>query len=80
MQAEGRKLKPRAWIARRLAGANLRAGPMQRHHSKSTTRGIEITAQPRYLAQHSDPSRHRYAFGYDIRIENRSPVQVQLLS
>ena len=34
------------------------------------TDGIRVTAQPYYLAEHSDPADERYVFAYRMRIEN----------
>lgn len=43
------------------------------------TEGIRVTAQPLYLAAHSDPAEPRYVFAYHIRIENVGDVAAQLL-
>lgn len=43
------------------------------------TDGIRITVQPRYAADHSDPSEPRHVFVYHIRIENVGDDTAQLL-
>jgi ApaG protein len=42
------------------------------------TRGIRITARPRYLPDQSDPDEPRFVFAYRIRIENVSGAPAQL--
>ncbi|HUN91083.1 MAG TPA: Co2+/Mg2+ efflux protein ApaG [Burkholderiaceae bacterium] len=39
-----------------------------------------VTAQPRFLPQHSDPAEDRYVFAYTIRIVNTGDVAARLLS
>jgi ApaG protein len=39
-----------------------------------------VSAQPRYLPQHSDPQGGRYVFAYTIRIINTGEVAAKLLS
>jgi ApaG protein len=48
--------------------------------SDTTTRGIRIIVQPRFLPEQSDPSEGRYLFAYHITIRNQGTVEVQLLS
>jgi ApaG protein len=43
------------------------------------TNGIRVTAQPFYLAEHSDPSDERYVFAYRMRIENVGEQPAQLV-
>jgi ApaG protein len=47
----------------------------------SDPRATEIEIIPRafYVAEHSDPAEHRFAFGYDIKITNRGTHKVQLV-
>ena len=44
-----------------------------------TTEGIRVTAQPFYLAEHSDPDEERYVFAYQMRIENVGDKPAQLV-
>jgi ApaG protein len=46
----------------------------------ATTRDISVRVAVSYLAEQSNPSLDRWFWSYHIRIENRSPVSVQLLS
>jgi ApaG protein len=46
----------------------------------ATTRAIQVTVQPRYLPDQSDPAKSQYVWAYQVRIENKSPVAVQLRS
>ncbi|HET6230635.1 MAG TPA: Co2+/Mg2+ efflux protein ApaG [Longimicrobiaceae bacterium] len=43
------------------------------------TEGIRVTAQPRYLAERSDPDEERYVFTYRMRIENVGDTPATLL-
>ncbi len=45
-----------------------------------TTKGIKISVESFYQAQHSNPARHEYIFAYRITIDNNSEATVQLLS
>jgi ApaG protein len=47
---------------------------------RAVTRGIEVTASPRYLEDESDPAAGRWLFAYTIEIVNRGAVTVQLRS
>jgi ApaG protein len=46
----------------------------------ATTRGIEVTVEPYYLAEQSDPSDSRYVWGYRIVIANHSSHTVRLMN
>lgn len=48
--------------------------------SNTVTQGIRIVAQPRYVAEQSDPTAGRYFFAYHITIRNEGAETVQLLS
>lgn len=50
---------------------------MQRYYA--FTEGMRVTVQPRYAADHSDPSEPRHVFVYHIRIENVGDFAGQLL-
>lgn len=41
--------------------------------------GIQVTAQPFFLAEKSDPSENEYVFAYRMRIENHGHEAAQLL-
>jgi ApaG protein len=47
---------------------------------KATTHAIQVTVQPRYLPDQSDPGKSQYVWAYQVRIENQGPVAVQLRS
>ena len=44
------------------------------------TRGITVRVSASYLPEQSEPDRGRWFWSYHIRIENESPVTVQLLT
>jgi len=46
----------------------------------ATTRAILVTVQPRYLPEQSDPAKSQYVWAYQVRIENKGDVAVQLRS
>jgi ApaG protein len=48
--------------------------------SNTTTRGVRIIVQPRFVPEQSDPAGGQYLFAYHITIRNEGKVQVQLLS
>ena len=48
--------------------------------SNTLTQGVRIVAQPRYVADQSDPSTKRYFFSYHITIRNEGDTRVQLMS
>ena len=45
-----------------------------------TTRSIEVTVKPVYLAEQSEPASNHYVWAYWVRIENRSDETVRLRS
>ena len=45
----------------------------------ATTRGIEVTVRSMFLEDQSDPDEGTWVWAYQVRIENRGPVAVQLL-
>jgi len=47
---------------------------------KAVTRGIEVSVEPFYLEDQSDPAENRYVWGYRITIANNSTETVQLRS
>ncbi len=44
-----------------------------------TTRGIEVTVQPFFLEDQSDPDENRFVWAYRVRIRNGGSETVQLL-
>lgn len=46
----------------------------------ATTYGIEVTVEPFYLEDRSDPADSRYVWGYRVTIDNQSEETVQLLT
>jgi len=48
--------------------------------SDTTTRGIRVQVQSRYLADQSTPGDGRYLFAYHIRISNEGDARAQLMS
>lgn len=47
---------------------------------RAVTRDIEVTAEPFYLEDQSEPDESRYVWGYRITIANNSSQSVQLRS
>jgi len=47
---------------------------------RSITRHIQVTVQPRFLAEESRPEQGRYFWAYTVEIVNRGPETVQLRS
>ena len=47
---------------------------------EATTRAIRVTVRPRFLADQSDPEKSQFVWAYQVRIENRGDVAVQLRS
>jgi ApaG protein len=45
----------------------------------ATTRSIQVSVEPFYLSDQSEPDRERWVFGYRVRIENGGGETVQLL-
>ena len=54
------------------------AGSTSMYHA--TTREIEVSVEPYYLAEQSDPADSRYVWGYRIVIANNSDQQVKLVN
>ena len=46
----------------------------------TTTRGVRVIVDPRYLPEQSDPGEGRYLFAYHVVIRNEGNTPVQLLS
>jgi ApaG protein len=46
----------------------------------TTTRSIQVSVEPFYLAEQSEPDRERWVFGYRVRIENSGGETVRLLN
>lgn len=46
----------------------------------AVTRNIEVSVEPFYLADRSDPDEGRYVWGYRVTIDNQSDEAVKLLS
>jgi ApaG protein len=46
----------------------------------AVTRGIEVSVEPFYLTEQSNPGEGRYVWGYRITIDNQSDQRVVLLS
>lgn len=46
----------------------------------ATTRAISVTVQPRFLPEQSDPAKSQFVWAYQVRIENKGTVAVQLRS
>lgn len=49
-------------------------------NEQAETRGITVRVSASYLPEQSEPDRGRWFWAYHIRIENESPVTVQLLT
>lgn len=47
---------------------------------KTTTHDIEVTVEPFYLDDQSDPDEPRYVWAYHVMIENHGSEQVRLIS
>src|SRR5258708_14709969 len=47
---------------------------------RATTRAIEVTVRPQYLPDQSDPAKPQFVWAYQVRIENKGDVTVQLRS
>lgn len=47
---------------------------------RALTREIEVTVEPFYLAEQSDPEENRYVWAYRVVISNHSHITVQLIS
>ena len=46
----------------------------------ATTRAISVTVKPQYLPDQSEPSKAQFVWAYQVRIENKGDVAVQLRS
>ena len=46
----------------------------------ATTRAICVTVKPQYLPDQSDPNKAQYVWAYQVRIENKGDIAVQLRS
>lgn len=46
---------------------------------RASTRDIEVTVEPYYLEEQSDPEDSRYVWGYRIVIANHSSIRVRLM-
>ena len=47
---------------------------------RALTRNIEVTVEPYYLEEQSDPEDNRYVWGYRIVIANHSSIPVRLIN
>ncbi|WP_111839911.1 Co2+/Mg2+ efflux protein ApaG [Agrobacterium sp. lyk4-40-TYG-31] len=47
---------------------------------RALTREIEVTVDPYYLEEQSDPDDNRYVWGYTVVISNNSDISVTLVS
>lgn len=50
------------------------------HGSERVTGPIRIRVEPRFLPERSEPSAHRYLFGYAVTISNEGEEKVRLRS
>jgi ApaG protein len=46
----------------------------------ATTRAISVTVKPQYLPDQSEPNKAQYVWAYQVRIENKGDIAVQLRS
>jgi ApaG protein len=46
----------------------------------ATTRAIAVTVKPQYLPDQSEPNKAQFVWAYQVRIENKGDVAVQLRS
>src|SRR5258708_5432492 len=46
----------------------------------ATTRAICVTGRPQYLPDQPDPAKSQYVWAYQVRIENKGDIAVQLRS
>ncbi len=47
---------------------------------KARTENIEVTVEPRFMADRSDPRAGRYFWAYTVEISNHSPRTIQLVA
>lgn len=53
---------------------------MSEQYTEQIARSIEISVVSKFLEQQSAPDEQRFAFSYQITIQNNAPCSVQLLS
>ena len=46
----------------------------------TTTNGISVTVEPRFVAERSDPDERRFFWAYTVEIANRRDAPVQILA
>src|ERR1700681_645484 len=46
----------------------------------ATTHAIQVTVRPQYLPDQSDPDKSQFVWAYQVRIENKGDIAVQLRS
>lgn len=46
----------------------------------ATTRAVVVTVTPQYLPDQSEPAKSQYMWAYQVRIENKGDIAVQLRS
>jgi ApaG protein len=46
----------------------------------ATTRAIQVTVRPQYLPDQSNPAKFEFVWAYQVRIENKGDIAVQLHS
>jgi len=46
----------------------------------ATTRAIQVTVRPQYLPDQSNKAKFQFVWAYQVRIENKGDIAVQLLS
>lgn len=46
----------------------------------ATTRAMQVTVRPQYLPDESDPDKSQFVWSYQVRIENKGDIAVQLRS
>lgn len=63
-----------------LQGAKADANVGRVRMYRAVTRGIEVSVEPFYLEDQSEPDENRYVWGYRITIANNSTETVQLRS
>lgn len=70
-------------LVERLAGPNGSVWERARNGRimyQKLTNSVEITVQPFYLDEQSEPDKGHYVWGYHVTIHNQSSVTVQLLN
>lgn len=61
------------------AGARRRRPPGEAPY-EAQTEGFVVRVRPTYLPDQSDPDEHRFVWGYNVEVENRSGGTAQLIS